>query len=204
MLKTQPILRFLLGFILAYAGLLIIFSFAEHQFAAHYQAMGKAAFEKFGNKGIVQFSSRADNDSNYKLTTKIILFNRDQVIAARQSGQASVLGAELYLSSWYNGVLPMVLLISLILASPVPWKRKLIAILVGLLVIYLFILLKMHLAIANEYLNTPSLGILPSHSKLVKTTYEMLVANIETTFIIPVFIWILVTFRKKDLQRLRL
>lgn len=198
--KVQPILRFLLWFVLAYAGLLILFSFFENQLGDQYRAMGKSRFEKFGKKGIVQFFPNEDRSTGYKLNTKVVLFNRDQVIAARQSGQATVKGGELYISSWYSFVLPITILLSLIIASPVPWKRKILAALVGLLLLYFFIVFKLRLSIANEYINNPELQYIPSNPKWTKVAHKIFVTNIETTIILPVFIWILVTFRKSDLS----
>lgn len=204
MLDFKPILRFLLLFILCYTGILLLALPFKDNYANLYRAMGKARFEQFGNKGIVQFFPYEDPDSKYKLNTKIVLFNVDQVVAARRSGQATVRGAEIFVSSWYSGLLPTILLLSLILASPVPWKRKILAVLIGIALTYLFILFKLRLVIAHEYLSATFLEITPTFSKWLPTAYDIFVVNIETTIIFPVFIWILVTFRKSDVKRFSL
>lgn len=200
MWKIKPILRFLLWFTMTYIGLLFLATAFKDQYAHYYQAIGKARFEQFGQKGIVQFFSYEDKITSYKLDTKVVLFNRDQVVAAKQSGQATVKGADLFISSWYSALLPTILLLTLILASPVSLKRKLLAIVLGLLIMYLFIVFKLRLSIANEYLKNPWLEFPLSHPKWTKTAHDIFVTNIETTIIFPVFIWILVTFRKSDLE----
>lgn len=200
-LNIRPLLRFLLWFVVSYILLLISFSFLADQFAQQYRAIGKAKFEQFEDRGIVQFFPYEKDKTGYKLDTKVVLFNRDQVIAAKQSGQATVRGAELFVSSWYNAVLPIIILLSLILASPVSWKRKLMGAFIGIILLYLFVFFKLRLSIANEYLKTPSLEFIPPNPNWVKTAHAIFVTNIETTIILPVFIWILVTFRKTDLQK---
>lgn len=199
MFKFKPILTFLLWFVLAYVALLVLSLPLKEAYAKHYRALGKARFEQFGKKGIVQFFPLEEKQSKYKLNTKVVLFNLDQVVAARRSGQATVKGGELFISTWYSGLLPTILLLSLIIASPVSWKRKLLAILIGLLLVYLFILFKLRLSIANEYIKNPWLEFIPSNPKWTKIAHDIFVTNIETTIIIPVFIWVLVTFRKNDL-----
>lgn len=199
MFNFKPILRFVLWFSLSYLGLLLIALPLKEQYATHYRWLGKTCFEQFGKKGIVQFFPHQEKELKYKMDTKVVLFNLDQVVAARRSGQATVRGGEFFTSSWYSALLPSILLLSLILASPVSWKRKLLATLAGTALIYLFTLFKLRLSIAYEYHQNPWLEFSPGNPNWIQPAYRIFVTNIETTIIIPVFVWVLVTFRKSDL-----
>jgi len=201
MFQLKHLLRFLLFFAISYVALLILGMSLESQYATAYRGLGKKLFQDIGEKGLVQFYPHQE-DSGYKLSTKAVVFNKDQVRAARQGGQATVKGAEVFVSSWYNGLLPMIILLSLIFASPVPWKRKLLAFLLGLVFLYLFIYYKLYLSIKFECLQNEWLNLPVSNSGWVRSAHDIFVANIETTFIIPVFIWIAVTFRRRDWRML--
>lgn len=202
MKKSKSLLKFLLIFAVSYAVLLVAANFMDTYYANSYRWFGKVFFENYGEKGFLQFFP-VEEKTTYRLSTKVVIFNKDQIQVARQTGQATVKGAEFFVSSWYNGLLPDILLLSLIIASPVPWKRKLFAALVGLILFDLFILLKWKLAIAWEISQNPWLELPTKNPDLVKTGYEIFVRNIETTIILPVLIWVVVTFRKKDFNRLR-
>ncbi len=199
MFKIKPLLKFLLVFVVTYVALLMVAKNVENPYAQSYRWLGKALFENYGTKGFLQFFP-IEEESTYRLSTKVVIFNKHQIRSAKQSGQATVKGAELLVSSWYNGLLPIVILLSLIVASPVPWKRKLLATLIGLILLYLFFILKWKLSIAWEIQQNKWLDIPTRSPGLVKTGHAIFVENIETTIIVPVFIWIAVTFRKRDIQ----
>ena len=202
MKKSKPLLKFLLLFAATYAVLLVAAHFMDRYYADSYRWFGKVFFENYGEKGFLQFFP-VEEKTTYRLSTKVVIFNKEQIQVARQTGQATVKGAEFFVSSWYNGLIPDILLLSLIIASPVPWKRKLFAGITGLILFDLFILLKWKLAIAWEISQNPWLEMPTSNPGLVKTAYEIFVRNIETTIILPVLIWVVVAFRRRDFNRMK-
>jgi hypothetical protein len=194
----KPIIKFLLIFTLSYIGLLWIALSLEDAYAQGYRSVGRLLYENYGSEGYLQFFPEEDKSSGYKLNNKIVLFNKLQIVNARQSGQATIRGAELFVSSWYNGLLPSIIFASLLFASPIPWKRLFIALPIGLLLLHFFLFFKLYIAIAHEFLQQEWLAISPGKPGMIRVLYEVFVANIETTIITPVFIWIIVAFRKKD------
>lgn len=198
----KPVIKFLLLFTISYIGLLWGALSLEDPYAQGYRSVSKGLYENYGSEGYLQFFPEEDKSSGYKLNNKIVLFNKRHIARARQSRQATVRGAELFVSSWYSGMLPTIIFVSLLLASPIPWKRLLIALPLGLLILYGFIFFKLYIAITNEFLQHEWLAIHPANPKLIRVLHEVFVANIETTIIAPVLIWIVVTFRKKDWEKI--
>jgi hypothetical protein len=108
------------------------------------------------------------------------------------------------ISSRMQGYLPTAEVLALILATPIPWKRRLWALIGGVLIVHVFIAVRVLSAIAYS-LNTAQLGtfsdLSPFWRDVVFKIDEILTTVPTTTFVVPVFVWILVTFRRGDHDR---
>lgn len=96
--------------------------------------------------------------------------------------------------------LPTALTIALILATPIPWRRRLASMLIGILLIHLYILAVFAIYIWNQ---STTIGVitLPPFAKLITDALEYtFVTQIGPGFAVPILIWILVTFRQKDFK----
>ena len=101
-------------------------------------------------------------------------------------------------------LMPLFFLFSLIIITPISLKRKGIALLVGLLILYLFKCF--HLYVVGLYqLDQSQLGIYT-----LGDTTQMIVSRLRLTlhtalaFVLPVFIWIGVCFRMDDWKNIKL
>ena len=161
-------------------------------------------FEDFRGKGIVVFDKLDKVEENH-FNTVMKLASKEQY-AAYKKNRSSYKVSSVTASGWYMGYLPIILLVALILASPVTWKRKGIALLGGLLVIHVFIWLKLYIQLLYEF-NRAELNVVSFsgfQQNLMDTLHVLFVVYLGPTFIVPVFIWLLVTFRKGDLEMLKI
>ncbi len=128
---------------------------------------------------------------------------RDVQLLVQQSGSTRFWTTPI--SSRMQGYLPTAEVLALILATPVPWKRRIRAAVAGMLVVHVFIALRIYSAIAYS-LNTAKLGFFsdftPFWRDVVFKIDEVLTTVPSTTFVVPVFIWIIVMFRRADLASL--
>lgn len=96
--------------------------------------------------------------------------------------------------------------VALVVATPVTWRRRLIALLVGLSVVHVYILLRVVMVIVWLY-GTPDapfakydFGTRGWH--VVTWLHEAIVGSLNGTFFGPVAIWIAVTIRVNDVRAL--
>jgi hypothetical protein len=106
-------------------------------------------------------------------------------------------------SSRRGGYIYIMFVVALIVATPISVKRKLWALLWGLILIHFFIVLKLAVRIVDIF-NREPLGLF-----VIGPFWEMgfyflyfLMMNLTFGFVVSTFIWILVTFRREDWRRL--
>jgi hypothetical protein len=105
----------------------------------------------------------------------------------------------------YTGYLPTILLISLVLASPVPWKRKLTALSFGLILITLLIMFKQWIALLwyceeKSWLHLTNFTV--TGKKLLTFANNFIAVSAGTVLYFVAVIWLLVTFRMDDFKSL--
>ena len=108
------------------------------------------------------------------------------------------------LDSTYFYFMPMAFLISLFLASPVNLKRKIYAIISGLIVFYLVFLFRLYVMVNTIALSHESLEFAasPIYKKTINFLNDILISNGAMILFIDLFIWIIFTFRREDVHLL--
>jgi hypothetical protein len=98
------------------------------------------------------------------------------------------------------------LVVALILATPLPRRRKAIALVLGLLLINAFVVWRIWIGLVDVFSENQLalIQLAPFWKETVRLAVQIFVGSIESSFIVPVFIWILVTFRRGDLERWRI
>jgi len=114
-------------------------------------------------------------------------------------------GTQAYSSLWM-GYVATALFLALMLPTPIPWKRRRRALLVGFLLVQAFVLLRM-IMLCIDILSRPTPLALfhPGEAMLDVVTYcsEMATKEPFPSYVIPLIVWALVSFRSGDLNRLR-
>jgi hypothetical protein len=125
------------------------------------------------------------------LDTQIVVFD-----PARADPQGHVKARLLDLDSRGVGWIPTAFLSALILASPVTWPRRLVALAAGWAALYLYLLIAVRAYIWNETLSDASALLKAVGAGLEET----LITQLGPSFVVPAILWLLVTFRQADLE----
>ena len=153
-----------------------------------YCALGNVAFASVG-AGSVRFTPDPRPGSQYD--TLLVMTNRN----------APGTVGEMHQSSWNVGYLPTVGLIALVIATPIPWRRRWRALAIGLLMVTAFVLLRMALPIIHDFSNPDDLQVFqrgPVARWILGFAIPALLQAPASQFVGPIFIWALVAFRRED------
>ena len=106
-----------------------------------------------------------------------------------------------------HGFVPTALLVSLILATPVPWRRRGSALAIGLVAIHGFLALRLWVTalLGLSVVRMDGQRLLPLSRFLtdaVALVDKLLSDDLHITFVVPVLVWLLVTVRPDDLSAL--
>ncbi len=197
----NPLLRMALIFGLCYGGFLIIGQVAglSKGYRSVIRNLSTRIFQENWSNGIVQFREPGDQFGK-GLETAIDMVNREENARAAASG-TSVKAVTVYFSIHNWGYLLGSFLLSLIIASPVPIKRKLWAAGISLVFFHIYLMARIWLKLEWEIDAHPELAILDISdfwSSTLDALNVVFVQNIVVSFLTVTFIWALVTFRKDD------
>lgn len=160
-------------------------------YAKVFQAGGNAVFGSFGENGVTRFEPATTGSSDQDTT--VTFKNRDPRFAAKKK--------VIVCSGWIMGYLPLATLVALILATPLPWPRRRRALLWGIIWIHGFILLRMLLMVVLGFCGERPVALFePSRfwMFILGKTVESFAMNVVTSFVLPILVWALVSFRRGD------
>lgn len=107
-------------------------------------------------------------------------------------------------SSRYTGYMPTILTLALILATPLPWKRRLVSLCIGGLLVNAFVALMPAIQVyqtfhepGNHWIFGQIPSLYPAWEFLLGKLTEMSMW-LSPYYIGPTVIWLLVVFRRKD------
>lgn len=196
MSPLKPLSLFFVKLVCLYLLFVVVWEFADGQrwYPAAFQSAGSTFFRAF------EFG---DDDGGRvhidELDTPNNLWDSELRFANLKTGAK---GAQPF-SSRYWGYAPTTMVLTLILATPVSWKRRGWAMLAGLALVHLWIGLECWLSILNGFSGANDLAIYffsSAPKKVLATVTEFVTVSTVTRFVVPVFIWVLVTFRRQDLE----
>ena len=192
-MQRKPILLFLLKTILIYALLAAPFSFYDEAYGKFYRTYGNKFFHRFHGNGLEMFSEEEE-----KYLTRMAVGNYAQVRADN-----TVETFYRTINTRISGYLPTVLLISLVLSSPVQWKRKMLALILSFVLLSIYIIFQQWIIIFYLSAHNHSLNLYDfseGQKNIIDFIYRGVVEMLGFSWFIVVVIWLLVTFRKDDLK----
>lgn len=192
MFRCKPVWQCLACFGLAFGLLIAPWPGWGERYARGLHRCGEAIFDPFGAKGVVRFQFTPEGTLH---DTTIFLGNKDMVERGKMPA------ARVLLSTRYVAWLPTALVAALVLATPIPWRRRLWALAWALVLIHAFIGFILWLMILHQYNDTPALSLFllkPFPEKILRALYQVLVTYTGAFFAVPVLIWLLVSFRRED------
>lgn len=192
MSPIKQLLLFFVRLVLLYAILIAPWPGVREAYGAVFRSVAGVAFRSFGSDGRVEFKPAPAAGS--EIDTRILLLNRSAPGVVTTITGSSTL--------W--GYFPTAFVVALVLASPVPWRRRFKALGWGLLLITLLVGLRLLLVIATVYNGgePPALyNLSPFWGGVLSDVKVNLVDAPASHFVIPVFVWILVAIRRQDVER---
>ncbi len=190
MRPPKQIVGFLLRCVLLYGILAVPWPAVQRAYSAAYAGVANAVFGSFGSDGLVRFQ-RPPNSAR-PADLELVIRKRGEPQVGRASHDPIL-----------TGYLAMVEVIALILATPVPWSRRCKALVWGMLLVHAYIWLRMEITLLYWFSGDLPLALYkpgPFWSKLLASAFELISVSPTSTFVVPIFIWILVSFRKSDFE----
>jgi len=185
----------------------------DKAFTQQFINFGNSVYGNYGKLGQVEFvKSQADNHifehpfKDYDDNVVVKILNKQQVkdaiaLARKQRATAvNVNHAEFSINVWQLAWIPLMLLISLILATPVPIVRRLTALGLGFVFMTLFILFKFWIRFVTEINRHGWLevGTLNKSMKYLVTHANTILMFMGISLVVAVIIWVMTTFRRSD------
>jgi len=183
---------FLLRFVVIFGLLIAPWPGWNVAYSHYFQALGQMAFNSSG-EGPRKVIFQPASGEHPGLDTRVTLENT----ALLENGDKRGVHAE-EIDARSIGWVPTALTTALVLATPIPWPRRLAALAGGLVLIHLFIFLTMQSWVWN---NSPGVALTTLSSfwqQAADALSYALLSQIGASFSVPVVIWILVTFRRQD------
>lgn len=192
----RPIVRFLLAFAVWYAVLIIPWPGWNEIYGNYFRWLGQTTLGGTHGDRIVRFE-KTKEPIRPGLTTTILIANRKQ-FSPDGRGPIYPLQAETRSIGW----MPTAFLIALVLATPVPWGRRLVSLTVGLLLVNAYVVFCLGIWIWHSSKKAQLVSFAPLTEAIAGGLEYTLITQLGATFAVPVVIWLLVTFRKGDFDLL--
>jgi len=195
MISPKSVARFLLTFAVIFALLMLPWLRLAEGYTAIFRAVGTWCFTSQEGRREVTFVESPDR-ATHTTYARIEIANRD-LLKPDGSGPIRHLDMDVRRSGWQ----PTALLLALVLASPVRWKRRISALCWGCLLLQLVAMAFLAFAIWNE---SSEIGLV-TLSPFWKSLASEWQYNFITLFSIvaPVVVWLLLTFRDGDMAAWR-
>ena len=191
MFPAKRLSGFFLRCVLYYGLLVVPWPGLIDGYRAFFRAGGNLLFKSFSDGGSVSFEPLSSHD--HAKDTRLVL---------RKTKPLPVSG-DMDIKSVYVGYRPTIFLIALVLAAPVPWSRRLWALWWGLVLVNAFVAFRVWLQLVNAYSDPNALNLYPLSpfwKGMLRAAVLVLFRAPAAHYVVPMFIWMLVTFRRGDLQ----
>jgi hypothetical protein len=196
MIGYKNISRFSLFFIVTY----IVLLFPEGVGKVYNRILRNASNQVFNSKGneeVVFFAEGDGGDKSYD--TRLHLSS--SAFRLKNNDYKSVI---YQLKFRRIGFVATAFLLALIVATPIGWKRKFIALALGFFLMLIFILIKLRVMILYTYSITQSIPLHKDPGEMERLKFwDEIFANLNTNgYYFAVLVWLLLCFRRNDWQKL--
>ena len=193
----DPIIGFVFRFVFIF-GLLIAPWPGWNEWYSHYfQQVSKVALNLGEGKRVVILESNPTDSAANGLDTRMTLCNRE-LLDASGKGPLKRTGLNTRSIGW----VPTALTMALVIATPIPWRRRARSLLGGLVLVQAFILLTLLSWIWDNSSDLSLLTLSPFWKTAVDDLNYALLIQLGASFSVPVMIWVVVTFRRQDAQEI--
>jgi hypothetical protein len=191
LITPKGAIRFFCLFVLIFGLLMAPWQRLGRAYRKFYIVGASFLFGSIGSTGMVTFEALSDSENDMNVT----LYNR-----ARLAPDGGIARIQTRHSSRHAGYMYVVFLSALILATPIPPRRKVWALFSGMILIHGLVALKLALRIFHAFHNQPlsMLSMSTFSKRVLSIAHQAFAVNVTFGFVVCVFIWILVCFRRRD------
>lgn len=187
-----PAMGFLIRFVVIFGLLIAPWPGWDLGYSRYFQSVGRMAFNLSGERPRKVLLEPASG--KYPgLDTRITLENTE---LADRGDKNCARATEI--DSRSIGWVPTALTAALVLATPIPWRRRLTSLAGGLVLVHLFILFSLQSWIWSNSTGVSLLTLSSFWQTVADDLSYALINQLGASFSVPVIIWILVTFRRQD------
>jgi hypothetical protein len=186
---TRPkLFWFTVQFVLIYGILIAPWPGFGRAYGAYFRFVHRHIFSEESGHRLVRFEPEPLDHG--PLDTRIAIVNLQ-----RLDGEGRAQGKALALDSRSVGWIPTSIVLALVWATPLARHRRISASLAGLLMVHLFIVFSVGCYIWNQSAELGILKISPMAKVVLSGLEQTFIVQLGASFIVPVVIWVLVSFR---------
>jgi len=189
-MSRSTLKKFLVRFALVYVLLNLPWPGFREAYSAYFRAFGGMVFTKDTERSQVSFET-PEPYSPRPHDTRVVIVNK-ALMNYDGSGPVRNLDFDAVAVGWR----PLALLAALVVATPIPWRRRVRALAFGTLGLHAFFLVFLGVAIWNESTEISLLTLTPFWKSALNGLKTVMVSQLGLC--LPVLIWGLVTFRVGD------
>ncbi len=189
--------RFALRFVVLYGLLILPWPGLHRAVGSYVQAFGNGLFGRTGHH-VVHFRARGPADKSYADTvdTMMLLYNNDIDDRSKRAGW--LMGFDTKQLFW----LQFSFYFSLVGATPMPWRRRILALFFGLLTAHFLLAVSLAAVIADHASTISMMVLSPFWKSTVTGLAKLLIVVSGPSTLVYFFVWPLACFRRDDLVRL--
>lgn len=203
-MARRAIALFFVKIVIIYGLLILPWLHGPELYGWTFRKAGTVLFRHFGNAGRVFFGPMEPRKPPYDTTVTIT--NLGKLLKGPDGNPMPVRGS-FDVDTRNMGYLATAFAFALIVSSPVPWRRRVVAAILGVAIMSAFVWLQMYLRLVNAFAE-PAMGAMfdlsPFSRRALNVSITLLSRNPVTAYVFPLFIWAALTIRRRDLQRLGL
>ncbi len=191
MISAKKIVVSVLIFVLVYTFLLLPQVNVNKYYAELFCSVGNFIFEDFPRGGFVNLKTQSDKGKN-----DIALF----ISKADWMEGSKIKGVTTNKASDRIGYLITAFFIALTLATPVSWKRKTIALVLGFVIVTAFVMLKLYIIILQSFtlVNWFDLFQETSEKETIQFWYSRFAAPATYGYSFVIIVWLALSIGKKE------
>jgi len=195
MISTRKLMFSFAAFIAVYLLLLLPKASMNEIYAEQFCKLGNYLYADFPQGGYVRLSTQTDKGKN---DIALFLSNASWVENGKLTGVTTNKASDRI------GYLITAFFAALVIATPHNWKRKLVALTLGFLLVTAFVMLKLYIIILQAFTQVDWFGLFqePSTKQSIQFWYENFAAPASYGYSFVVIVWLALSIRRREWKHL--
>lgn len=195
MINLKTIVRFLAIFTFSYIFFLLPQTGIDRKYEKVFRKMGNSIFNGKNQDEVIFLKE----EQSVEYDTKLHLSNKNL-----KDKNNNYKGTIFPMKSRRIGFIATAFLISLIIATPLSWKRKFLALILGIVGMLFFAMIKLRIIMLHFYTESKIIGLHqnPEEVKRIEFWNDIFGRSNTNSYYVAILLWIILCFGKKEWQKL--